>query len=185
MGTKQDIVEAFKSFKLAADNGDANGQLYVGVMYQSGQGIGQNFNEAFKYYTLSANQGNEDAKKALDNLINSNNSLLNFKKGCFITTAVCDSFNKPDDCYELTMFRAFRDNWLTKEIDGESLIKEYYNNAPKIVRNIDNQPNKAEIYLNIWNTYLKDCLQFIENKKYTECKALYIKMVRDLEKKFL
>ena len=29
---------------------------------------------------------------------------------CFVTTAVCDSFGKSDDCFELTTFRNFRDN---------------------------------------------------------------------------
>ena len=31
---------------------------------------------------------------------------------CFITTAVCESEGKPDDCAELTAFRAFRDGYL-------------------------------------------------------------------------
>ena len=105
--------------------------------------------------------------------------------GCFITTAVCDSFNKTDNCYELTTFRYFRDNWLINEEDGKALIKEYYKNAPKIVETINSYSNKADIYLNIWNTYLKKCLHFIEDKKYKECKTLYIKMVKDLEKKYL
>ncbi len=118
-----------------------------------------------------------------NNYINNNSN--NNNGGCFITTAVCDSFNKLDDCYELTMFRAFRDNWLTKEKDGKELIKEYYNNAPKIVDSINSHSNKSEIYLNIWNTYLKDCLKFIEIKKYSDCKDLYIQMVRNLEKEYI
>ena len=31
---------------------------------------------------------------------------------CFITTAVCEEEGKPDDCEELTAFRAFRDGYL-------------------------------------------------------------------------
>ena len=31
---------------------------------------------------------------------------------CFITTAVCQELGKPDDCEELTAFRAFRDGYL-------------------------------------------------------------------------
>lgn len=31
---------------------------------------------------------------------------------CFITTAVCEAEGKPDDCAELTAFRAFRDGYL-------------------------------------------------------------------------
>jgi hypothetical protein len=59
--------------------------------------------------------------------------------GCFITTAVCEMFDKPDDCYELTMFRNFRDEYLKKQSDGEMLIVECYQIAPIIVSRIDRQ----------------------------------------------
>ena len=52
---------------------------------------------------------------------------------CFITTAVCQELGKPDDCEELTAFRAFRDGYLRSQPDGEALIREYYNIAPGIV----------------------------------------------------
>lgn len=45
--------------------------------------------------------------------------------GCYITTAVCEFYGKPDDCYELTEFRKFRDEWLALQPDGELLIKNY------------------------------------------------------------
>ncbi|MDD2981362.1 MAG: hypothetical protein PHN80_15520, partial [Hespellia sp.] len=32
---------------------------------------------------------------------------------CYVTTAVCRSMNKPDDCYELTMLREYRDKYLS------------------------------------------------------------------------
>ena len=37
---------------------------------------------------------------------------------CFITTAVCEFQGKADDCYELTTFRKFRDDWLAKAPGG-------------------------------------------------------------------
>ena len=52
---------------------------------------------------------------------------------CFITTAVCQELGKPDNCAELTAFRAFRDGYLASQPDGEALIHEYYNIAPGIV----------------------------------------------------
>ena len=39
---------------------------------------------------------------------------------CFITTAVCEELGKPDDCEELTAFRAFRDGYLRACPDGET-----------------------------------------------------------------
>ena len=107
------------------------------------------------------------------------------KKNCFITTAVCDNFGKADDCYELTMFRNFRDNWLVKQSDGKSLIDEYYEIAPKIVNKINQLTNANEIYNSIWINYLKPCLKFIENDDNQNCKALYIDMVKNLKEKFL
>ena len=104
---------------------------------------------------------------------------------CFITTAVCDSFGKEDDCYELTAFRKFRDKWLINQSDGKSLIDEYYNIAPKIVEKINALSNSAEIYKNIWRDYLSTCLKFIETGDNQQCKKVYTRMVTTLKEKFL
>ncbi len=114
-----------------------------------------------KYYlTLTAAFDAHDdwfAKKAKEILSKMENPQQSSATGgCFITSAVCQSFGKPDDCYELTSFRSFRDNWLSKQEDGAGLIKEYYKIAPVIVKNIDSKSNSAEIYNNIWNSYLKN-----------------------------
>lgn len=105
--------------------------------------------------------------------------------GCFITTAVCDNFGKADDCYELTKFREFRDKWLINQYDGKFLIEKYYTIAPIIVTKINQLNNSNEIYNLIWQKYLNPCLSFIENKKYKECKNLYISMMNTLKKDFL
>ena len=104
---------------------------------------------------------------------------------CFITTAVCDSFGKADDCYELTAFRKFRDKWLVKQSDGKSLVDEYYNIAPKIVEKINSLSDSAEIYKNIWRDYLSACLKFIESGDNQQCKKVYVRMVTTLKEKFL
>lgn len=105
--------------------------------------------------------------------------------GCFITSAVCKSFHKPDDCYELTAFRAFRDDWLKKQPDGADLIQEYYQIAPEIVTHIDTSPDCNAIYLDIWNTYLEPCLRAIEDDNMEHCKSVYTSMVRTLQKQYL
>ena len=105
-------------------------------------------------------------------------------KGCFITTAVCENAQKPDDCYELTTFRSFRDNWLTKQPGGQAFIQEYYQIAPTIVEHIDRQANSKEIYQSIWDTYLVPCLDHIEKQQFEECKRTYITMVNNLKEKF-
>ena len=105
--------------------------------------------------------------------------------GCFITTAVCGSFGKCDDCYELTTFRNFRDGWLAAQPDGKNLIAEYYSTAPAIVDKINRLSDAAQIYKNIWQKYLAPCLAFIEQGDNQSCKKLYVEMVTSLKKKFL
>lgn len=110
---------------------------------------------------------------------------LKKRLGCFITSAVCRTMDKPDDCYELTAFRQFRDEYLKKEPDGEALIERYYEVAPRIVEVIDERKDCQEIYSAIWEDYLSNCLEYIEEGKYSACRALYIEMVQDLEKEYL
>ena len=107
------------------------------------------------------------------------------KSGCFITTAICENFGKPDDCYELTTFRNFRDTWLAAQPDGKSLIAEYYSIAPAIVKKINSLTDAANIYKNLWQKYLEPCLKFIERGDNQSCKRLYIEMVTSLKKNFL
>ncbi|MDY3919985.1 MAG: CFI-box-CTERM domain-containing protein [Candidatus Limivivens sp.] len=106
------------------------------------------------------------------------------RKFCYITTAVCETFGKPDDCYELNLFREYRDTYLAGREDGEAIIEEYYDLAPTIVKHIDRQQNKKEIYQNIWDVYLEPCMRMIEEARNEECMDLYIRMVRDLEKEY-
>lgn len=104
---------------------------------------------------------------------------------CFITTAVCKYFNKPDDCYELTTLRSFRDNWLANQPDGQALIAEYYSIAPLIVTALGSSPEKDSIYLHLWNDYIEPCIKLIELGANDTCKKLYIDMVNELKEKFI
>ena len=40
-----------------AEQGDADAQYHLGLMYRDGKGVVQNYNTAFKWYTLAAEQG--------------------------------------------------------------------------------------------------------------------------------
>lgn len=100
--------------------------------------------------------------------------------GCYITTAICEEYGKPDDCYELTMFRAFRDNWLVNQPDGKALIQRYYDTAPGVVEQINQQSNRTEIYRHLNDAYLSKCLKYIEAGENEKCKELYIAMMEYL-----
>lgn len=107
------------------------------------------------------------------------------KHFCYITTAVCETLGKPDDCYELTMFRQFRDGYLRKQPEGETLIREYYEEAPRILKKIDESDDKDTVYHALWEEHLKPCLSLIEKGEDKACQERYIHMVRSLEKKYL
>ena len=104
---------------------------------------------------------------------------------CFITTAVCESEGKPDDCAELTAFRAFRDGYLQAQPDGAALIEEYYRIAPTIVMCIDVCGDRAERYAAIRKQYLQPCYDALQAGDLAGCKTKYVRMVRDLEREYL
>lgn len=97
---------------------------------------------------------------------------------CFLTTAICEYHGKPDDCEELTTLRAYRDNWLAKQLGGKELIEEYYTIAPGIVRAMKGSPNYGKICEELLSCYIRPCLDLIAQDKNEECKEIYIQMVR-------
>ena len=110
-----------------------------------------------------------------------------FRRGlsCYISTAVYRSLNKPDDCYELTTLRKYRDEYLLSTQSGQKIVEEYYNIAPTIVKRISRQDDAGAIYRGIWEDYLSPCIRLIEEGRKEECKNRYSEMVRMLEKEYL
>lgn len=110
-----------------------------------------------------------------------------FKKGifCFITSAVCRSMGKPDDCYELDQFRHFRDTYLSSFPDGRKLIRQYYDLAPTIVSRIEQEADSDRIYTQLWKDYLSTCLRLIENGQYASCQTTYCRMVTYLADRYV
>ena len=65
IGVAIDNVEAFKWYKLAAENGDADAQTVLCACYATGDGIAVDKVEAIKWYTRAADAGNTDAQHNL------------------------------------------------------------------------------------------------------------------------
>ena len=61
----QDYSTALADFRLAAQQGDADAQYSLGVMYYYGQGVPPDYARALKWYRLAAQQGNADAQVRL------------------------------------------------------------------------------------------------------------------------
>ncbi len=64
-GIEQNYKEAFKWYKKAAEQGDADAQYALGCLYGGGQGVEKNMQEAIKWLKMAAEQGNADAQYLL------------------------------------------------------------------------------------------------------------------------
>ena len=167
-----------KNFDIAMVNfqkADAQGNMYapwnIGRMYENGWGVQKNLDMAKQWYEKAAERGHPDAKNKLEELK---------KSGCFITTAVCGSLNKPDDCDELMTMRWYRDKLKVEDDDMAALIQEYYRVAPQVVKEIDSSMNAETVYRDLWEDYISKIYQDIRNRKYRAAKLQYIDMLVDL-----
>ncbi len=104
--------------------------------------------------------------------------------GCYLTSACVYAKGLPDDCYELETLRHFRDTWIRNAEGGESIIKQYYEVAPKIVSGINDTKNSKEIYEMIYEKMVEPCVRFIEQKRYHEAMECYQKVTLRLKKEF-
>lgn len=102
------------------------------------------------------------------------------RKFCYITTAVCESLGKGDDCEELNLLRSFRDGYMAYVPGGGQMIQEYYDTAPRIVSVINTQPDSGRIYSELYDKYIMPCIDMIKQDKMKECMMHYCAMVENL-----
>lgn len=107
------------------------------------------------------------------------------QKLCFVTTAVCRGLHKPQDCRELILMKRYRDEYLSEQAEGESLIREYYDIAPTILKRIAKGVSPEEKYLYLWDNYISKCARFIENNENERCRQLYEAMMMELKEEYM
>lgn len=107
------------------------------------------------------------------------------RKLCYITTAVCESLGKGENCYELNILKEYRDRYLESTEEGHALVEAYYDIAPTIVKRIDRQKDREVIYQNLYEEYLLPCIQKIERQDYEACKEQYQRMVLNLKAQYI
>ena len=104
---------------------------------------------------------------------------------CFLTTACVAAKNLPDDCYELETLRSFRDSYVKELENGEEIIKEYYDIAPKIIEAIEQEPDTDYIFKKLFEELVQPCVHYIEQRQNEKAHALYEKTVLKLKEKYL
>lgn len=97
--------------------------------------------------------------------------------GCFITTAVCDSMNEPDDCPTLTTLRAFRDGYMQENVYRRGLVDVYYRTAPELVERIKERADAREFFETLYQLYIRPACLAIERGDNLEAFTLYIEML--------
>ena len=103
------------------------------------------------------------------------------KSFCFLTTAVCEILGKPDDCYELSILRNFRDKVLLKTKKEQALVENYYEIAPEIAGKMYAAPNRQALASHLYNNYLIRIITEIEARNYKLAISLYRNMVNELK----
>jgi hypothetical protein len=91
---------------------------------------------------------------------------------CYLTTACCRWKGLPDDCEELTILRAFRDECVPK-----SLVREYYAIQDRLEALIN---NKAEFLSYIWSQ-VTECVTLIKACHRIDALNKYVAMTNYLK----
>ena len=101
---------------------------------------------------------------------------------CFLTTACMRHFRKKfdDNCYELTVLRWFRDNFVLKED-----IEHYYEIAPTIVEIINKDEESDIIYDYIYDNIIDYCIEQIEQGNYVQAYNRYKNSILTFEEQFV
>jgi hypothetical protein len=105
--------------------------------------------------------------------------------GCFISTACVKSKGLPDDCYELTTLRKFRDEYLLKTNNGRKIIKEYYKVAPLIVKNLSKHNDVKTIYDSLYENLIRTSIKYIEMNEMEKAKLNYMYIISNLKEHYL
>ncbi len=107
------------------------------------------------------------------------------RKLCYITTAVCKSLGKGQDCRELQILKDYRDQYLEQTPEGRAMVEEYYDVAPTLVKRMDRQEGRDRLYQELYQEYVEPCLEDIEAGRYEACRQRYQEMVGELRTRFM
>lgn len=95
--------------------------------------------------------------------------------GCFLTTAVCETLNLPDDNEYLNTLRKFRDSYMMEHYP--ELVAEYYEIAPAITNYIKARPDSDEVFKKMFYLYIAPAVVQIENGDYPAAMNVYTELV--------
>ena len=107
--------------------------------------------------------------------------------GCFITTAVTRAAGLPDDCYELSVLRMFRREYVAQLEDGERVLLDYREKAPRVIQAIDtlSGEDSQKVWECLYVAGIVPAVLLITSGKWEEAYAIYRQMCEEIEALFL
>jgi hypothetical protein len=99
---------------------------------------------------------------------------------CFLSTACVEYMGLKDDCNELKTLREFRDTYMQETTERKAMVKEYYSNAPQIVKKINALKTKDQIYHNIYENII-EIIKMIKFGSKEKAMKIYEKMYWELK----
>ena len=95
--------------------------------------------------------------------------------GCFLTTAAVEHMGHNDNGQLLNTLRDFRDTYMRKNKESSKDVAWYYENAPKIVKALDEHPDAKKIYRKMYNRFIMPSYLAIKMGKDEVAYGLYKK----------
>lgn len=190
-GSSIDIDKAISIYTKGAELGDVSCMHSLAEIYYEGRGsVAQDLNKAEKWASRAVEKepGVPAYRNLLEEIQKANGTYQEkividgspSSSNCFITTAVCGSLNKPDDCDELMTMRWYRDKLKAEDPVMADLIKEYYRVAPLVVKKIDETSEAPMVYRQLWDNSVSKIYQDIKAKEYYQAKLQYMSMLEEL-----
>lgn len=106
------------------------------------------------------------------------------KSPCFLTSACADFAGLPDDCFELSVLRRFRDEVLTHMPRGKDDIALYYRVAPAIVERLGASPHRSRELARLYVLYVLPSAFAAWLGWAGVARRTYTRMMRDLAARY-
>lgn len=104
--------------------------------------------------------------------------------GCFLTGACTEFAGLPDDCFELSTLRRFRDEVLMQMPRGKDDIALYYRVAPAIVERIGASPRRSRELARLYVLYILPSVLAAWLGWAGVARRTYTRMMRDLAARY-
>ena len=129
---KKTLPMDFKYLKVLAENGNVDAQFELGMMYNEGKGVEQDFKEAVKWYQKAADQGDAGAQYALGHLYYNG---MGVKEDRVTAYALCLIASANGNGLASVYWKPKLDKQMTSEqvAEAEALVKEMVKKNPKLL----------------------------------------------------